>query len=210
VEPGLYRVHVAALPPDLANAYAASDTSGRTAPPRYCQVPIEVVGAIPGVQEQLFIAPPPVEDDAFRARIWAQANGVPILPQFACNEQMLNAAPQLASGAAPAGVTAYITAPAPGQTFSMNDAIQVTGTAAFQPGQASYFKVEIKGGGQFPDWTTIGDVGNWQNQSGVVDGVLGQIMAGGIAPGSYELQLVIVGPDGNVLTTQRTYFNVAG
>lgn len=207
VEPGLIRVHVLPVDPSLANAIAAADTSGKTVPPRYCQVPIEIVPLIPGVQEQLFIAPPPLPEDAFYARLWAQANGVAILPQYACNEQMIAMRPQAqASGSAP-GVTAYISAPVPGQTYPTGQQIDIIGTAAFSPGAAAFYKVEIRGG-PFAGWTTLGDVNNWRNRNGVTDGVLESIMGGALPPGGYQVQLVIVGADGNILTTAGSSFNV--
>ena len=207
VEPGLIRVHVLPVDPTLANAIATADTSGKTVPPRYCQVPIEIVPLIPGVQEQLFIAPPPFPEDAFYARLWAQANGVAILPQYACNEQMIAMRPQAqASGSAP-GVTAYISAPVPGQTYPAGQQIDIIGTAAFSPGAAAFYKVEIRGG-PFADWTTLGDVNNWRNRNGVTDGVLESIMGGALPPGGYQVQLVIVGADGNILTTAGSSFNV--
>ncbi|MCL4238797.1 MAG: transglycosylase domain-containing protein [Anaerolineae bacterium] len=206
VEPGLIRVHVFPVETNLANAIAAADSSGKTVPPRYCQVPIEIAGAIPGVSEQLFIVAPPVPEDAFYARLWAQSNGVAILPQYACNEQMLTAGPPQASGGAP-GVTAYISAPVPGQTYPAGQQIDIIGTAAFSPGAALFYKVEIRGG-PFGDWTTLGDVNNWRNRNGVSDGVLESIMSGGVPPGGYQVQLVIVGPDGNILTTAGSSFNV--
>ena len=209
VEPGLIRVHVYPVAAQMANAIAASDTGGRTVPPRYCQVPIEVVSQVPGVQEQLFIAPPPVDDDAFYARLWAQASGVAILPQFACNEQMLSAQPTASSGPIPAGVSAQITTPTPGQTYAAGQNIDITGTATWSAGQGSFYKIEIKGG-PFPNWTTLGDVNNWRNQSGVANGTLESIMGGALPGGSYEVQLVIVGSDGNVLAIQNSWFNIAG
>ncbi len=162
---------------------------------------------VPGVQEQLFIAPPPDPRDDFYARRWAQGAGVAILPLYACNEQMLNAQPQQAQ-AAPPGVTAYISEPAPGQTYAFGENISIKGTASFT-GVGGFYKVEIRGG-SYGDWTTLGDVNNWKNQSGVVDGVLEQIGGGLIAPGSYQVQLVVVGQQGNVLTTVASSFNVSG
>ncbi len=207
IEPGLIKVAVVPVETNLANAIAAADTSGKTVPPKYCQVPVEVINMVPGVQEQLFIAPPSDPTDAYRARLWAHSAGVAILPKFACNEQMLNTQPQQAQNAPP-GVTAYIAEPAPGQTYAFGQPISIKGTASF--GGNGFYKIEIKGGSQFPDWTTLGDVNNWKNQSGVVDGVLEQIGGGLIAPGNYEIQLVVVGSQGNVLTTVQSSFNVAG
>ncbi len=51
---------------------------------------------------------------------------------------------------------------------------------------------------------------NWKNQSGVANGVLESIMGGALPAGSYEVQLVIVGADGNVLAIQNSFFNIAG
>jgi hypothetical protein len=196
VEPGLIRVAVFPVQPDYANAIAASDASGHTVPPRYCQVPIEVAGQIPGGQEQLFLAPPQDPDDAFYARLWAQARGVAILPQFACNEQMLQAQPPGVAGGGVPGVVANITSPAPGAVVSGAQQIDIVGTAAFSPDQATFYKVEIQGG-PFPGFVTLGDVNNWKNRSGVTNGVLESIMANVLPPGNYVIQLVIVGPDGN-------------
>ncbi|MBI5960935.1 MAG: transglycosylase domain-containing protein [Chloroflexi bacterium] len=207
VEPGIVRTYVYPIPPDLANAIAAADTSSRTVPPRYCLVPVEVAGQLPGVQDLWFIVPPPIPEDDYFARQWAQANNVAILPQFACNEQMLTAQPMTSSGSIPAGVTAYISSPTPGQTVAAGSQLDVFGTALWSPGQAQFYKIEIRGG-PFADWTTLGDVNSWPYNSGVDNGMLTSLMGGVLSPGSYVLQLVIVAPDGNVLTTQQTPFNV--
>jgi 1A family penicillin-binding protein len=207
VEPGIVRTYVYPIPPDFANAIAAADPSGRTAPPRYCLVPIEVASQLPGVQDLWFIVSPPVPDDDFYARLWAQANNVAILPQFACNEQMLSAPPMAGGGTVPAGVTAYISSPTPGQTIPAGSQLDITGTALWSPGQAQFYKIEIKGG-PFADWTTLGDVGSWPYNSGMDNGVLSSLMPGVLTPGGYVVQLVIVAPDGNILATQQTPFNV--
>ena len=192
VQPGVIRVAVFPVAPDLANAVAALDTSGHTIPPRYCQVPIEVVNMVPGVQEQLFLAPPPVEEDAFYARRWAQSTGVAILPQFACNEQMLSAP---APGGAP-GVAANIVSPAPGSTISIAQQLDIVGTASYEPGQALHYMVQIKGG-QWPDWVVVHDI----HAMSVTNGVLESIPPGGLPPGDYSLRVIVVGSDANWLAT---------
>jgi penicillin-binding protein 1C len=200
IEPGLIKVAVFPVDPNLANAIAAADTSGNSVPPRYCQVPIEVMNMVPGVQEQLFIVPPPVPEDAFRARLWAQANGVAILPQFACNEQMLSTAP------GPQAVVANITSPTPGQTFHTSEQIDIIGTAAFAPEQAWFYKIELQGG-QWADFTPIQDV----NYNGVTNGVLGTLQPWAVPPGDYVIQLVIIGHDGNWLQAPyQVPFHVTG
>jgi hypothetical protein len=40
------------------------------------------------------------------------------------------------------------------------------------------------------------------------NGVLSSLMPGVLTPGGYVVQLVIVAPDGNILATQQTPFNV--
>ncbi len=201
VEPGLIRVHVFPVDANMANAVAAADTSNNTVPPRYCQVPIEVAGQVPGVQEQLFLTPPPVPEDAFRARLWAQANGVAILPQFACNEQMLSAAP-----VGPQVVVANIVSPAPGQTFHTSEQIDIIGSAAFTPEQAWFYKVEIRGG-QWSEFTPIHDI----QYNGVANGVLATLQPYAVPPGDYMIQLVIVGRDGNYLQSPyQVPFQVTG
>jgi len=201
IEPGLIRVAVYPVNADLANAIAAADPGGKTVPPRYCQVPIEVAGQVPGVQEQLFLAPPPDQDDAFYARRWAQAAGVAILPQYACNEQMLSMAP----GGSPV-VVANIVSPSPGQEIPASQPIDIVGSAMFTPEQAEYYKVEIRGG-QFPNFETIGDI----HRESVANGVLERIGPYALQPGEYVLQLVIVGRDGNWLQQPYTVpFRVTG
>lgn len=202
VEPGLIRVAVYPVAGELANAIAAADTGGKTVPPRYCQVPIEVAGQVQGVQEQLFLAPPPDPDDAFYARRWAQAAGVAILPQYACNEQMLSMAP---GGGSPV-VVANILSPAPGQEIPVSQPIDIIGSAMFSPEQAEYYKVEIRGG-QFANFQTINDI----HRQGVANGVLERIGPYALQPGEYVLQLVIVGRDGNWLQQPYTVpFRVTG
>ncbi len=202
VQPGVIRVAVFPVAPDLANAVAALDTSGHTIPPRYCQVPIEVVNMVPGVQEQLFLAPPPVEEDAFYARRWAQSTGVAILPQFACNEQMLSAP---APGGAP-GVVANIVSPAPGSTISIAQQLDIVGTASYEPGQALHYMVQIKGG-QWPDWVVVHDI----HAMSVTNGVLESIPPGGLPPGDYSLRVIVVGSDANWLATSyEVPFRVTG
>jgi penicillin-binding protein 1C len=201
IEPGLIKVAVFPVDPNLANAIAAADTTGNTVPPRYCQVPVEVASAVPGVQEQLFVAPPPVPEDAFRARLWAQANGVAILPQFACNEQMLSTTPT-----GPQVVVANITSPTPGQTFHTSDQIDIVGTAAFTPEQAWFYKIELKGG-QWAEFTPIQDI----SYNGVTNGVLGTLQPWAVPPGDYIIQLVIIGRDGNWLQAPyQVPFHVTG
>ncbi|NLX08418.1 MAG: penicillin-binding protein [Chloroflexi bacterium] len=202
VEPGLYRVAVYPVAPDIANTIAAMDTGGRTVPPRYCQVPIEVVNAVPGVQEQLFLAPPPVDEDAFYARLWAQSSGVAILPQFACNEQMLQAAPGDYSGP----IVAQIMSPAPGATIPNSQPVEIIGTAAFSPSQATHYKVEIKGG-PWENYVTV----HQDHPNTVANGMLESIAPYDLMPGNYVIRLIVIGRDANwAATSPEIPFTVTG
>ncbi len=98
-------------------------------------------------------------------------------------------------------LTAIISQPTPGQVVSAGTSI--IGTVQFSPQQAKYWKLEIHGG-QFGDnWVTMNDV----RSDSVVNGPLYTIP--GLQPGNYDVQLVVVGNDGNyVQTPYRVSFTV--
>jgi hypothetical protein len=166
-------------------------------------VPIEIVGAVPNVRQQLFIAPPPLEDDDYRARQWALSRNVAILPKYACNEQMLTTQPQAFQNQV--GFAAQIDSPAPGQTIPAGQQIVITGTATFP--QGGFYKIEIAGPG-FARWTTASEINDARNRSGVVNGALQELPP--LPPGTYELQLVVVGPDANIGAISTSVFIIPG
>jgi hypothetical protein len=192
VDPGVAQTLVFPLDPGIAGAILANykPAPGQPMPPAptYCLVPNEVKDQVQPVTSQVFIKPPAFKDDAIYARLWAQANGVPILPEYPCTPEMLVAAPQVA------GATAIITSPHPGQTVTGR--VDATGTANWQPGQATFFKMEVQGP-QFPNWTTFSDVKN----TPTINGPLGSFPTAGLQPGTYKIRIVIVGNDGNFLAT---------
>ncbi len=185
IEPDIYRVLVHPLPPQISQSIVFSAPPGQVAPPSplYCQVPVELAAYDPGAREQLFLAPPLDPQDAARAEQYARSAGLAFLPTIACSQELINAA-----GAAPTAVTAYIASPANGQTVS--GPFDILGTAQFAPEQADYYKIEIIGG-PFAGWTTVNTV----HPGSVVNGVLESIPA--LSTGTYQLQLVVVGRDGN-------------
>jgi hypothetical protein len=187
IEPDLYQVLVQPIPPDIANSIVFSVQPGQPQPPPplYCQVPIEVAGVVTGISDQLFIAPPPVPEDAVQAEQYARNSGLPFLPTIACTPELLSA------GSGPAIVTAYISQPTPGQVITDNT--PVIGTAQFSPEQALYYKLEL-GGGQFGgNWVTMGDV----HYDSVINGQLEVLPGPGLSSGNYVIRLVVVGHDGN-------------
>ncbi|MBL8131235.1 MAG: transglycosylase domain-containing protein [Anaerolineae bacterium] len=187
VEPDIYRVLVNPVAPEIANqiTFAVQPGQQTPPPPLYCQVPYELAGSAPGAREQLFIAPPTVPDDAVRAEQYARNNGIAFLPTIACNSQLLSAV------GSPLVITALITSPLNGETVSGN--VPILGTAQFSPAQALYYKIEISGGQFGGSWFTLGDV----HYNSVINGQLEFLQAEGLQPGSYTLQLVVVGNDGN-------------
>lgn len=189
-EAGLYLADVIALPADMAQAIVAANVGADPLPPapRYCLVPNEVLSQVPNVRRQLFIGGPTEADDAILAAQWAEAANVPILPALACTAEMLGAA---ASG--PNRVAAYISSPAPNQ--QVREQIPIMGTADLGPEEAIFYKIEISGGQFGSNWYTLGDV----HSDSVFDGQLEILAAQSLQPGTYFLQLIIMGPDGNYL-----------
>jgi hypothetical protein len=118
-----------------------------------------------------------------QAENYARANGYAFLPTIACTPDLLSA-----SGGAVV-ITAFISEPTPGQTVSAG--FPIVGTVQFAQNQAQYWKLVIHGG-QFGDnWVTMNDV----RYDSVVNGVLASIP--GLQPGNYDMQLIVVGNDGN-------------
>ncbi len=192
LEPGVMRSAVFRLDPGLASAIQFPVAAGerQPPPPLYCRVPLELVSSTPGVTEQLFIPPPPVQADAVEAEEYARARGLAFLPTIECTPELLQGGGQVAPG-----VLAVIQSPAPGSTIT--DATPIIGTAQFSPGQANFYKLEIIGG-QFGNWTTIGQT----HANSVINGQL-EILPGppGLQPGQYRLRLALIGTDGNALVT---------
>ncbi len=189
IQPDIYQVLVNPLDPAVANSIVFSVAVGQQPPPAplYCQVPIEASGSAPAAREQLFIAPPTDPKDAVQAETWARANGYAFLPTIACTPELLSA-----SGSSIV-LTALITQPSQGQIVSPG--FPVVGTVQFAPQQAQYWKLEIHGG-QFGDqWVTMNDV----QYNSVVNGQLTSIP--NLQPGNYDIQLVVVGNDGNYVQT---------
>ncbi|MDX2138049.1 MAG: transglycosylase domain-containing protein [Chloroflexota bacterium] len=187
-EPGIYRVLVQPIPAEIANSIIISVPAGQPPPPPplYCQVPVELAPSAVGAREQLFIAPPPVPEDAVQAELYARNNGYAFLPTIACSSELLN----LGGGWGAPVVTAVITSPTPNQIITDNTPI--IGTVQFTYDQATFYKLEIIGGG-FADWTTIG---NTHGES-VINGQLEVLPGPGLTSGNYRLRLVVVGLDGN-------------
>lgn len=183
IEPDIYQVRVNPLDPVIAAQQVSLIPPGQPAPPPplYCIVPQELAATSPAAREQLFIAPPPEPADAVQAEQYARNNGFAILPSFTCSVEAMNAAPTV--------ITAFISQPSPGATVTAGEPI--LGTASFTQQQALYWKLELTGGQFGSSWVTMNEV----QYNSVVNGQLATIP--GLQPGDYQIQLVVVGNDGN-------------
>src|SRR5262249_39026344 len=78
VSPGVYQVMAYRLAQEIASLIQFPVAPGQPTPPPplYCQVPVELASAAAGSQPLLFIAPPPVPEDAVAAEQYARNNGL--------------------------------------------------------------------------------------------------------------------------------------
>lgn len=189
LDPAVIRTIVQPIDPGYAAQLVSNIRSVRgdvMPPPRYCLVPQEVRAQTPNAQVLAFIAPPAYEDELIYAMAYAQRANLAILPKIPCTAELIAAAP------AATGVTTVISSPQPGETVT--GTVYVYGTAAWPPGAAIYYKMELRGP-QFPEWTTF--AGPFQVP--VIGGELGNFGATGLSPGVYELRIIVVGNDANYL-----------
>ncbi len=181
VSPDTYEVDVRRLDANQANLLASQNPGLGT--PTYCMVPVEVLESVIDEQRQIFIAPPPLEQDRRAAYNYAASAGIPILPQSPCTGDTLTGFAAVTPGA-----TAQIVSPTPGQTVSGN--IPIYGVVNYPDGYFfDYYKIEVRGG-QFPDWTTIENV---HHNEVLEPGLLETFYAESLPPGNYELRLYLQG-----------------
>jgi hypothetical protein len=193
ISPGVYQVLAFHLAPEIANLIQFQVGPGQSPPPAplYCQVPAELAGAAPGAQPLLFIAPPPVPEDAVAAEQYARNNGLAFLPTIACSPDLLQGGGIAGAGSSGVAVGA-VTSPQPGAVLSGET--KIYGTAQFPNGEGQFYKLEVIGG-PFPDWVTIGTT----HTNNVTSGELENLYVPGLAPGDYRLRLVIVDAGGGFL-----------
>lgn len=180
IEPGIYEVAVRPLDPGQADL-VANQNSNVYAPPRYCLVPIEVLSQVPDAQNLRFFAPPDREEDLRGAYRYSSSNNIPILPAVACDESTIQGG---YTAQVDSGVTLQITSPTPGQVVSGN--VPIYGVVRYPAGyEFVYYKLEVRGG-QWENWTTLGDVHyNQVNDPALLE----TFQAESVPPGTYELQL---------------------
>ncbi|MFQ5399496.1 MAG: transglycosylase domain-containing protein [Anaerolineae bacterium] len=147
---------------------------------------------------RLFLPIPPYYPDEVRARLWAQGRGYAMAPPTVCpytSTRATAASGSSTGGAAesPAGSTYRITSPTPGQQVS--GLVPILGTAAFDPAQVQYYKLEIGSGRSPAEWTTFGTI----HAEPVHNGLLEQLHADALPAGEYIIRLALVGNDGNFI-----------
>jgi hypothetical protein len=195
VSPGVFQLLSFRIAPEIANLIQFQVTPGQQPPPAplYCQVPDSLAPQAVGAQAQLFIAPPPVPEDAVFAEQYARNNNLAFLPTITCSPELLQGGGGV-PGFGPIVTTAVITSPQPGAVLTAETPI--LGTVQFSPDQAVFYKVDVIGG-ELPDWTTIGTT----HANSVVNGQLENLYVPGLVPGSYRMRLVIVDNGGGFLQT---------
>lgn len=185
VSPGVYRALVFPLAPEVANALQFQLAPGDKQPPapKYCRVG-EALASTPGTQALVFIAPPSTsQGDAVEAENYARSANLAVLPTIDCSPEIMVAGGGGQYG--PAQAVVQITSPGNGETITDN--VPIMGTVQFDPSIAEFYQFYIQGG-QFADWTPLGN----QGFNSVVNGQLETLAAAGLPSGTYRLRLTLV------------------
>ncbi|HEX2907665.1 MAG TPA: hypothetical protein VHO69_12425, partial [Phototrophicaceae bacterium] len=202
ISPSVYRVLAFRLNPNVASMIQFQTQPGQQVPPTpiYCQVPasLDANARSMGAQDQLFIAPPPVPEDAAAAEQYARDHNLAFLPTVACSAELLQGGGQQYG---PTVATAVIISPAPGQVLTQETPI--IGTVQFPNDGNHFYKLEVMGG-PLASWTTIGTT----HTESVVNGQIENLYVPGLAPGDYRLRLVIVQGDGFLQAPYEVPFSV--
>jgi 1A family penicillin-binding protein len=188
MERGILVIGVVPVDTTMQQTYFATTATPATGspvptPPLYCLVGPENAN-LPQLSLQLFITAPRDPIIAIWARNWAYANGVPIEPGDLCSPELLASVATLADEGT--GATYSISQPHRGQPLS--GIVQIIGTAAFDPEQIIFYKVEIGAGETPSEWITLGET----HTDPVTNGILETLNADAFPPGQYVLRLVLV------------------
>ena len=97
------------------------------------------------------------------------------------------------------GFRAAITAPA--NNGSIKGVVPINGVVEFNPAEIDFFKIEYRPANK--DWITIGDV-----HHGPKSGLLETWHAEALAPGSYQVRLVLVKKDSNFIVPSQVTVRV--
>jgi hypothetical protein len=197
------------MPAEAAQSVVMAPLGDGYQPPPPSQCVVNSGRPLEGMPARLLLAVPPFYPDEVRARVWAGQHGYTMAPPIACpvvvaqqyvgsgsgnganGEGSAGAGGGAAAALAPAGSSYHISSPGAGQQVS--GVVAVVGTAAFDPAQVAYYKLEIGSGRNPNQWTTFGST----HSQPVVNGVLEELHAYALPAGEYVIRLVLVGNDGN-------------
>jgi len=185
VSPGIYQTLAFPIPPEVANSIQFNVAPGekQPLPPKYCRVPVQdaQIASATGAQNLWFIGGPATSQaDAVEAERYARENNLAFLPTIDCWTDVYDFQPIGGVGA-----TLQIQQPQNGATVT--GLTPIIGTAQFDGSQADIYHMFIRGG-QFTDWTPLGNPHN----SPVVNGQLEELHGDALQSGSYTLRLALV------------------
>lgn len=185
VSPGIYQTLAFPLPPDVASSIQFNVGPGekQPLPPKYCRVPVQDAeqALASGAQNLWFIGGPATSQaDAVEAERYARERNLAFLPTIDCWADVYSL-----QSIGNVGAILQIQQPANGQV--VNSVIPIIGTAQFDGSQADHYHMFIRGG-QFADWTPLGN----PHGNPVVNGQLEELHADALQSGSYVLRLGLV------------------
>lgn len=182
VSPGIYQTLAFPIAPEVANSIQFNVAPGekQPLPPKYCRVPVQdtQVATAGGAQALWFIGGPATSQaDAVEAERYARERNLAFLPTIDCWADVYNFQPV-------GGVGAVLQIQQPQNGATVTGLTPIIGTAQFDGSQADIYHLFIRGG-QFTDWTPLGNPHN----SPVVNGQLEELHADALSSGSYTLRL---------------------
>jgi len=185
VSPGVYQTLAFPLPPDIASdiQFRVGPGEKQPIPPRYCRVPVQDAerAMAAGARNLWFIRGPTTSpEDAIEAERYAREANLPFLPTIDCWAQVYDM--RTIGGV---GAVLQIQQPANGQRVT--GVLPIIGTAQFDSGQADYYHLFIRGG-QFADWTPLGQ----PHHQPVASGQLEILHADALRAGFYLLRLGLI------------------
>ena len=200
VSPGIYQTLAFPLPPEIAIGiqFRVAPGEAQPMPPRYCRVPVQDAqqAMAAGARDFWFIGGPATShDDAVEAERYAREENLAFLPTIDCWPQVYSVQTMGSVGA-----LLNIQQPASGQR--VQGVMPIIGTARFDSTQADYYHLFIRGG-QFADWTPLGQ----PHQRPVFNGQLETLHGDALRSGFYVLRLGLI-RGGNIVQVADISFNV--
>ncbi len=197
---GVYQTLAYPLPPEVGAGiqFRVAPGEQQPIPPSYCRVPIEHTqeALAAGAQNLWFIAGPSTsQSDSVEAERFAREHGLAFLPTVDCWPGVYGL-----HTIGSVGAILQIQQPASGQ--SVNRVMPIVGTAQYDGGQAEFYHMYIRGG-QFADWTPLG---NPQRRT-VINGQLEMLHADALRTGNYVLRLALV-RGGDIVQASDVVFSV--